>query len=301
MMIDRHTGLVLEGGGLRGVFTCGVLDCFMDRGIRFPFTVGVSAGACNGLSFMSGQRGRARSSNIDLMEKHRYVGFKYLLTQGCIMDFKLLFEDFPERIIPYDYDAYFSNPDRFVMVTTNCLTGEAEYLEEKSSPERVMDIVRASSSLPFVTKITYVDGIPMLDGGIADSIPVRYALEQGYEKLVVILTRNKGYRKKESKMRISRYIYRRYPKLQQALSNRNAVYNRTMDLIEKLEDEGRISVIRPVRPVEVSRMEKDTAKLSALYQEGYETASSYLEGLQDNQINGYSSNMLRAITPLALP
>jgi predicted patatin/cPLA2 family phospholipase len=105
------------------------------------------------------------------------------------MDFKLLFEDFPEKIIPYDYDAYFSNPDRFVMVTTNCLTGKAEYLEENSSSARVMDIVRASSSLPFVSPITYVDGVPMLDGGIVDSIPVEYAMSQGYEKLVVVLTR----------------------------------------------------------------------------------------------------------------
>ena len=172
MTIGDNTALVLEGGGLRGVFTCGVLDCFMDKGIRFPFTVGVSAGACNGLSYMSGQRGRAKSSNIDLMDKHHYVGFKYLLTQGCIMDYKLLFEDFPEKIIPYDYEAYFANTDRFVMVTTNCLTGKAEYLEEKADSKRVMDIVRASSSLPYVTKITYVDGVPMLDGGIADSIPV---------------------------------------------------------------------------------------------------------------------------------
>lgn len=97
MKIDEKTALILEGGGLRGVFTCGVLDCFMDKGIRFPFTVGVSAGACNGLSYMSGQRGRARASNIDLMDKYHYIGFRYLLTQRCIMDFKLLFEDFPER------------------------------------------------------------------------------------------------------------------------------------------------------------------------------------------------------------
>lgn len=272
MMIDEKTALVLEGGGLRGVFTCGVLDCFMDHGIRFPFTVGVSAGACNGLSYMSGQRGRAKASNIDLMDKYRYVGFRYLLTQGCIMDFKLLFEDFPEKIIPYDYKAYFSNPDRFVMVTTNCLTGKAEYLEEKTDAGRVMDIVRASSSLPFVSRITYVDGIPMLDGGIADSIPVRYAASQGYEKQVVVLTRNRGYRKKDSSMPLAKVAYRRYPLLQEALSQRNSVYNDTMDLIEKLEDEGRIKVIRPINPVVVDRMEKDTGKLSALYQEGYDVA-----------------------------
>ena len=276
MTIDNNTGLVLEGGGLRGVFTCGVLDCFMDHGIRFPFAVGVSAGACNGLSYMSGQRGRAKSSNIDLMDKHHYIGFKYLLTQRNIMDFKLLFEDFPERIIPYDYDAYFSNPARFVMVTTNCLTGKAEYFEEKSSSKRVMDIVRASSSLPFVSPIAYVDGVPMLDGGIADSIPVRYALSQGYERLVVILTRNKGYRKQNSEMRAAKVFYRKYPNLQKALSQRNAVYNQTMDLIERLEDEGRITVIRPIRPVEVGRMEKDTAKLTMLYQEGYDIARSLI-------------------------
>ena len=273
MTIDEKTALVLEGGGLRGVFTCGVLDCFMDNGIRFPFTVGVSAGACNGLSYMSGQRGRAKASNIDLMDQYHYVGIKYLFTQRCIMDFKLLFEDFPERIIPYDYDAYFSNPDRFVMVTTNCLTGKAEYLEERSSSARVMDIVRASSSLPFASPITNVDGIPMLDGGIADSIPVEYAISQGYEKIVVVLTRNKGYRKRNSSMPLAKVAYRKYPNLQKALAERNAVYNRTMDLVERLEDEGRIIVIRPSKPVKVGRMEKDTSKLAALYEEGYNDAS----------------------------
>lgn len=279
MTIGDNTALVLEGGGLRGVFTCGVLDCFMDKGIRFPFTVGVSAGACNGLSYMSGQRGRAKSSNIDLMDKHHYVGFKYLLTQGCIMDYKLLFEDFPEKIIPYDYEAYFANTDRFVMVTTNCLTGKAEYLEEKSDSKRVMDIVRASSSLPYVTKITYVDGVPMLDGGIADSIPVEYAKSQGYERMVVILTRNKGYRKNEKQLPVPKVIYRKYPELRKTLASRNAQYNRTMEMIERLEEEGSLTVIRPVHPIEVDRMEKDTDKLRALYLEGYELAESFLASL----------------------
>ena len=280
MTIDKHTGLVLEGGGLRGVFTCGVLDCFMDHGVRFPFTVGVSAGACNGLSYMSGQRGRAKASNIDLMDEHHYIGFKYLFTQRCIMDFKLLFEDFPERIIPYDYEAYFSNPDRFVMVTTNCLSGKAEYFEEKSSSGRVMDIVRASCSLPFVSPVTYVDGIPMLDGGIVDSIPVEYALGQGYEKLVVVLTRNKGYRKKESSMQLARLFYRKYPEIVKALCERNSLYNRSMELVEKLEDKGRIIVIRPVRPIDVGRMEKDTDKLRPLYDEGYSEAEKMLSDIK---------------------
>lgn len=186
------------------------------------------------------------------------------------------FEDFPERIIPYDYNAYFANPARFVMVTTNCLTGKAEYMEEKSSSERVMDIVRASSSLPFVSPVTYVDSVPMLDGGIADSIPIEYAMNQGYEKLLVVLTRNRGYRKKDSSMALSKVFYHKYPELRKALARRNETYNRTMDLIEKLEDEGRIKVIRPENPVVVGRMEKDTAKLTALYEEGYEVTRKFL-------------------------
>ena len=190
--IDNRSGLILEGGGMRGVFTCGVLDNFMDRGIRFPYTIGVSAGACNGLSYMSGQRGRARYSNIDLLEKYNYIGLKYLLKKRNIMDFDLLFREFPEHILPYDYDAYFSCPERFVMVTTNCLTGEADYFEEKKNKERVIDIVRASSSLPFVCPVAYVDNIPMLDGGIADSIPLMRARRDGYDRNVVVLTRNRG-------------------------------------------------------------------------------------------------------------
>ena len=273
--------LVLEGGGLRGVFTCGVLDCFMDHGVRFPFIVGVSAGACNGLSYMSGQRGRAKATNIDLMDKYKYVGLKYLFTQRCIMDYKLLFEDFPAKVIPYDYEAYFANPARFVMVTTNCLTGQAEYMEDKTSSERVMSIVRASSSLPFVSTITYVDGVPMLDGGIADSIPLEYAFSQGYDRAVVVLTRNRGYRKKESSMKAAKVFYRKYPHLQAALAKRNKIYNKTMDLIETLEEQGRIIVIRPERPVEVGRMEKDTAKLTALYEEGYRVAQRLVS---ENQI-----------------
>ena len=193
--LTSRSGLVLEGGGMRGVFTCGVLDNFMDRDIRFPYTIGVSAGACNGLSYMSRQRGRAKYSNIDLLEKYRYIGFRHLLTKRNIMDFKLLFETFPNEIIPYDYEGYARCEERYEMVTTSCETGEACYFEEKQSPSRIIDIVRASSSLPFVCPIAYVDGRPMLDGGIADSIPLLRARELGYDNNVVVVTRNRGYRK----------------------------------------------------------------------------------------------------------
>lgn len=211
--ITNKSGLVLEGGGMRGVFTCGVLDNLMDRGIRFPYTIGVSAGACNGLSYMSGQRGRAKYSNIDLLDKYHYVSLKHLIFKGNIMDFDLLFEEFPQRIIPYDYPAFARCPERYEMVTTSCLTGQACYFEEKQSPERIIDIVRASSSLPFVSPISYVDGEPMLDGGISDSIPLKRAQSQGFDNNLVVLTRNRGYRKPTKPTSVPPLFYRRYPHL----------------------------------------------------------------------------------------
>ena len=271
-IIDENTALILEGGGMRGTFTSGVLDNLLDKGIDFPLTVGVSAGACNGLSYMSKQSGRARRSNIDLYDEYRYVGLKYLFTQRNIMDFKLLFETFPNEICPYDYDAFFAREERFVMVTTNCLTGEACYMEEKTSPERVIEIVKASSSLPFAAPMVTIDEIPMLDGGIADSIPVQYAMNQGFKKFVIVLTRNKGYRKEEKNNPFVKLFYRKYPKLQEAINQRAANYNKTLDLIEKLEQEGRALVIRPEKPLKVSRIEKDINKLVELYNEGYELA-----------------------------
>ena len=274
MTIDNQTGLVLEGGGMRGVFTCGVLDYLMDRNIRFPYTIGVSAGACNGLSYMSRQRGRAKYSNIDLLEKYNYIGLRHLLKKRNILDFDLLFTEFPEHILPYDYDAYFSSPERFVMVTTNCLTGEANYFEEKQDKNRVIDIVRAPSSLPIVCPIAYVDGIPMLDGGIVDSIPLQHAIDEGYKNNVVVLTRNRGYRKESKDIKIPSFVYRKYPKIREALSHRCAVYNAQLEMVERMEDEGKIVVIRPQKPVVVDRIERDIQKLTDFYQEGYECAKA---------------------------
>lgn len=272
--ITPNTALVLEGGGMRGVFTCGVLDYFMDHNLYFPYTIGVSAGACNGLSYMSRQRGRGKFSNIDLLDKYRYIGMKHLLTKHNIMDFDLLFHEFPEHILPYDYDTYFASPHRFEMVTSNCLTGQANYFEEKKSSSRVIDIVKASSSLPFVCPIAYVDGTPMLDGGIVDSIPLQRAISLGYNhKNVVVLTRNRGYRKKPGAIHVPAFVYRKYPLMRRALQNRSIIYNQQLDMVEEMEDRGLITVIRPQKPVEVDRVERDVKKLTALYEEGYACAA----------------------------
>lgn len=271
--INTRSGLVLEGGGMRGVFTCGVLDNLMDRGVRFPYTIGVSAGACNGLSYMSNQRGRAKYSNIDLLEKHHFIGFRHLLFKGNIMDFDLLFDEFPNRIIPYDYGRYAACTERFEMVTTACETGKACYFEEKDDPKRIIDIVRASSSLPYVCPIAEVDGVKMLDGGVADSLPIERARELGYDNNVVVVTRNKGYRKSDKPSFVPPFVYAKYPALREALRRRNVEYNRELEYIESLEERGEVVVIRPERPIEVGRMERDTRRLLALYDEGYEIAS----------------------------
>lgn len=271
--ITAKSGLILEGGGMRGIFTIGVLDNFMDRGIKFPYIIGVSAGACNGLSYMSNQRGRAKYADIDLLKEYDYIGLRYLFTKGNIMDFDLLFHKFPEEISPYDYDTLATSPERYEMVTTSCITGKACYFEEKKNPKRVIEIVKASSSLPFVCPIAYVDGEPMLDGGISDSIPLERAMSQGYDNNLVILTRNRGYRKPQKATKVPFFFYRKYPKIKETISGRNAMYNRQMELVEEMEREGRVQVLRPVKPVEVGRIERNTDKLLALYQEGYDLAA----------------------------
>ena len=277
-MIDTsNLGLVLEGGGMRGVFTCGVLDYFMDNNINFPYVVGVSAGACNGLSYISKQRGRAKFSNIDLYKKYKYMGVKYLIKKKNYIDFDLLFYDFPERIIPYDYDACAQSETKFEMVTTNCLTGEPNYLEEKNDKKRIIDIAKASSSLPIICPISFVDNVPMLDGGIVDSIPIERAMHVGYAKNIVILTRNKGYRKERKDIKVPGFIYKKYPEARRVLGQRNSLYNYQLALIEKLEDEGAITVIRPLEPVVVDRVEKNIEKLEDLYHEGYKCAKNMFE------------------------
>lgn len=279
MHIERNTGLVLEGGGMRGVFTSGVLDAFMKHGVYFRYVVAVSAGACNGMSYISRQPRRARLSNIDFLSQYGYIGWRHLLRQGCIFDQELLYDKFPNEYIPFDFDTYFQRSATFEMVTTNCLTGQAEYFTESKDRQRSLDIVRASSSLPYVSKIVRVDGIPMLDGGIVDSIPVMRAIETGHPQNVVILTRNKGYRSKERDRKVPPFVYKKYPRLRVALSRRVAAYNEQLELVERLEELGKVVCIRPQRPMEVGRMEKDIGRLERLYQEGFMLGNAFCETL----------------------
>lgn len=281
MRITSNTGLVLEGGGMRGVFTSGVLDAFMKHEVYFPYVVAVSAGACNGLSYMSRQPRRARLSNIDMLQKYDYISLKSLIVNGSIFDPEILYERFPNEIVPFDYDTYEKNPAVFEAVTTNCKTGRAMYLSERHNHRRLTQIVKASSSLPFVAQITEVDGIPMLDGGIVDSIPIVRAVDTGHQENVVVLTRNRGYRSSEPDIKMPKFIYKEYPRLRVALSRRTEEYNKQLDLIERMEDWGEIMVIRPEKPLEVGRICQDVDKLERLYEEGFHLGERFIlsEGL----------------------
>lgn len=265
---------------MRGVFTSGVLDAFMKHGLYFPYVVAVSAGACNGMSYMSRQPRRARYSNIDMLRKYGYISLKSLLVRGSIFDPNLLYERFPNEIVPFDYEAFAGNPATFEMVTTNCLTGLPVYLSEKNDRRRVTAIVKASSSLPYVSQITKVDDIPMLDGGIVDSIPVQHSIEEGHPFNVVVMTRNRGFRSSENDHKVPRFIYGNYPRLRVALSRRVKVYNQQLDMIERMEDWGEVLVIRPQRPMEVGRICRDPEKLERLYEEGVEEGEKFCHGLK---------------------
>lgn len=267
-----NAGLVLEGGGMRGVFTAGVLDYMLDAGIHLPYGVGVSAGACHGLSYMSHQRERARKSTLDIMYTHKYVGLKFWPKQRSILDLDLLYNRLPRQIYPYDYDTYEHNPAIYEIVTTNCLTGEPNYIREKHSEDRILALAKASSSLPFVCPPTEVDGIPMLDGGISDSIPLQRAIDMGHTFNVVVLTRNEGYRSNSNFYRRSAFLYRKYPALRRTLERRREMYNEQISFVEEMERQGKALVIRPQRPLEVSRLCTDTAKMMRLYEEGYNEA-----------------------------
>lgn len=265
---QNYSALVLEGGGMRGTFTAGVLDSFIDSGITFPYVIGTSAGASVGVSFVSRQRGRTRFSNIDLLALRPYIGLRHLLAGRGVIDLDFLFNEYPQRYYPFDFEAYRNSGVRFVATATNAETGEAEYLEEMSDFERFTAVVRASCSLPVLCPMGRVDGRFYVDGGVSDSIPVRRALADGNDRCVVVLTQKRGFRKPLRQIRLPWFVYRRFPRLKNALRFRNLRYNSEMDFIEQLEASGRLLVVRPSDTFGVGRCTSDAGRLAALYDEG---------------------------------
>lgn len=267
------TGLILEGGGTRGVFSAGVLDYLMEKKVEFPYVIGVSAGACNAVNYVAQQIGRTKECTIDYLRESSYLGIKYLIKKHSLFDMDLIFDILPNSEIPFDYKTFFESDKTCILTATNCLNGKPVYLSETKSKKRLMAACRASSSLPLVSTLVTIDEIPMLDGGMADSIPIKKAFKDGCNKAVIILTRNKGYIKKVTPKtnRVSRIVYKAYPNLVRAIINRPEKYNRTIEYIEKLEAAGKVYVIRPEVPV-VKQAETNPDILLNFYNHGYELA-----------------------------
>ncbi|MCM3738087.1 patatin family protein [Bacillus cytotoxicus] len=276
----ENTGLVLEGGGMRGVYTAGVLEYFMENDLHFPYVIGVSAGACNAASYLSRQKERNKTVNIEYVTHPRYLSYKNFWKKRQLFDMDFIFHEIPLQHVPFDFETYFNTEQQFLVGTTDCETGQPVYFEKGRSQEDSLMVLQASSSLPFVAPVVEFGGKKLLDGGISDPIPVRKAQEDGYRKSVVILTRNKGYMKKKSRFGwVAGKVYKNYPNLVNTMLTRYEVYNETLHYIEKEEAAGNIFVIRPTEQLQVDRMEKDPDKLQRLYEQGFKDAEKMHEDL----------------------
>lgn len=279
--MKKNKGLVLEGGGFRGMYTCGVIDVFMENHIDFDQVVGVSAGAAFGCNIKSRQIGRALRYNKRFCRDPRYSGLKSFIKTGDLYNKEFAYGIVPTILDPFDTKTFKENPLRFTLVCTDIHTGKPIYHEIENGDATDIEWIRASASIPIVSKPVKLDGYELLDGGVSDSIPVDWMLERS-SKTVVVLTRDKSYRKKPMKyINLLKKAFKGYPKLQKALENRHIVYNETLDRIEQLEREGRIFVIRPSKPIECAMIEKDPNHLQEIYDIGRKDALNYLNDLKE--------------------
>ena len=275
-------GLIMEGGAMRGMFTAGVIDIMMEHNVDFDGAIGVSAGAVFGCNYKSKQPGRVIRYNAAYCNNPHYAGIGTLLKTGDIFGEQFCYHDIPDHLDPFDYGMYRDNPMPFYVVTTDVNTGKAVYKEVDDCDEEGMLWLRASASMPLVSRVVNVDGYELQDGGIADSIPVRYMEEIGYDHNVVILTQPLDYVKtKNQLMPLIRVSLRKYPKMIEAMEHRHEIYNETLDYIRKREEEGSLYVIRPPKKIDVGKVEHDRQKLLAAYKMGRETMKKQMRSMQE--------------------
>ena len=280
--MDETTGLILEGGAMRSVFSAGVLDRLMEEGIQIPNVLAVSAGAYAGMNYVSGQKGRIVTAVIGPLKEYKYLGFRTFLKKGTFFDMDYLFKEVPRTRAPYDFQRLKEYRGRFMTSTVNMVTGENVYYEDFRDEEEFFQICQAANSMPLIARISSIDGAPMLDGGMADAIPVRKAIEEGWNKIVIVLTRDAAYRKKPKGnlyMTALKLVYRKYPKFIQLIEERALRYNEALDQIGELEKQGRAFVFRPTT-ITVGNSESNVNTLMKYYRHGYETATERMEELK---------------------
>lgn len=276
------TGLVLEGGAMRGMYTAGVLDAMMEHHIEVDGAIGVSAGATFGCNYKSKQIGRTIRYNMKYSRDPRYAGIRSLIKTGDLYGADFCYRQIPEKLDMFDVGTYQKNPMDFYVVATDINTGKPVYHLCSKGDREDIEWYRASASMPLVSRIVRIDGKELLDGGISDSIPIYKFREMGYEKNIVILTRHHGYQKKKSgALPIIRLKMRKkYPALVRSIENRHEVYNRTLNDLMEMEKRGEVYIIQPKKPIKIRRTEKNPKKLKALYDTGYQEGLRHLESLK---------------------
>lgn len=272
-------GLVLEGGAMRGLYSAGVLDVFLDNDIEFDGIIGVSAGVLFGVNYLSKQRGRAIRYNKKFLNNKKYMGVWSLLKTGNIVNKEFSFYTVPQKLDIFDNEEYKKSKTKFYATITNMKTGKPEYVEVTDVFEQ-MEVLRATSAMPYVSKVVELETGEYLDGGISDSIPVEKCKELGYDKIIVILTRPIDYRKKKPKEFLAKFAYRKYPNFAKTLNNRYKMYNETVEKIINMENKKEIFVIRPSRLIHVKRIEKNPEKLQEIYELGIEDAKKKMDELK---------------------
>lgn len=274
-------GLILEGGAMRGMFTAGVIDVMMEHGIAFDGAIGVSAGAAFGCNYKSKQIGRVIRYNTRFCQDPRYGGLRVFLKEGNFYSKQFCYEEVPLIHDVFDFDTYESNPMDFYVVATDVDTGKAEYHLLADRNDHGFEWIRASASMPLVSRMVEIDGRKFLDGALADSIPVQFFESIGYDRNVVILTQPQGFRKKrDSLYPLMKQYYRKYPKLVEAIATRHEVYNASLDHIAQQEKNGNLLVIRPLEKLPISRTEKDPDKLRKVYEIGRSVAEHRIEEIK---------------------
>ena len=273
-------GLVLEGGAMRGMYTAGVLDTFLENNIEVDGIIGVSAGVLFGVNYLSKQKGRVIRYNKRFINDRRYMGLWSLLTTGNIINKEFSFYEVPQKLDVFDNDTFMKSKIDFWATVTNMETGNAEYIKLDDLFAQ-MEVLRATSAMPYVSRIVELENGKYLDGGISDSIPVEKCKELGFDKVIVVLTRPLDYRKRKPKEFLAKTYYRKYPKFAKTLNNRYKMYNETVEKIIDMENKNEIFVIRPTRLVKVKRIEKDPNKLQEMYELGIEDAKNSLEKLNE--------------------
>ncbi|TPG88065.1 patatin-like phospholipase family protein [Haemophilus haemolyticus] len=273
-------GLVLEGGAMRGMYTAGVLDTFLDKDFWVNGIISVSAGALFGVNYPSQQKGRAIRYNKKFISDKRYISFKSLVSTGNIVNKDFAFYEVPFKYDVFDNKTFKESDIDFYVAVTNLQTAQAEYVK-LIDPLAQMEVLRATSAMPYVSRPVEIDGIPYLDGAIADSIPVEQMQKLGYDKIIVILTRTLEYRKSKPMAWIAKWFYRRYPHFADAVNQRYAMYNQQVENVIKLAEKGDIFVIRPSVDLKIKRIEKDPNKLQAMYELGIKDMQLQWKNLLD--------------------